>query len=49
MALEIAIRTNGVHVAYAEAGNVGTCTGRVGLSDYIVEARTEPSPVTGAA
>lgn len=48
MTLEIEIRINGVHIAYAEAGNIGTCTGRAELSDYVVEARTEPSPVTGS-
>lgn len=48
MTVEIEIRINGVHVAYAEAGNIGTCTGHAELSDYVVKARTEPSPVTGA-
>jgi hypothetical protein len=45
MTLEIEIRINGRFVAYANAGNISGCAD---ISDYVVESRTEPSPLTGA-
>jgi hypothetical protein len=48
MTLDIEIRINGTHLAYASASNIGSCTELAELSDYKVEARTTLSLVPGA-
>jgi hypothetical protein len=48
MTLEIEIRIDGTFVAFADASNDGRCAGDASLFDYVIQAQTAPSPVTGA-